>query len=625
MAARKQDVRKRVARPDAPDFRDRLFQPLVAEAPPLTLFPRVTPAVKNQEDTNACTGFSLSTVLEYLLIKSKREKAPLMSPYMLYSMARRYDEFPGSVEDEGSSLRGALKGWFKHGACRDDLWTTGVNMPNAPKSPSQDWWLDAVKRPLGAYYRIDCKVISDMHAALNEVGILYASAACHAGWDEGGKVKRPKARPRSFATPVWPIPPRRAAADDGGHAFAIVGYNEQGFLIQNSWGNDWGTWGYAVLAYDDWFENAMDCWAVQLGVATEEHNAISGSQSLRTDKKGAVTLSASDVLRDRELSPFIVNVGNNGKLSNSGVFRTQPDDLRAIVDVHLAAARQRWGLGNGPMDVCIYAHGGLVGEKEAAKTAAKWIPLLYDSRIFPVFIMWETDFLSTVIDRLSDAIADVPRTTGAGFWSRVERWWNRRLERTLARPGTQIWGEMKQNADAISAGGDSGAVMLYQHFKEHAAANPIRMHLVGHSAGSIVHSWIVKRLGDDGMAFESMSFLAPAVRVKTFDDLVRPRIADGTVKRYQQFHLSDQAEEKDPTCSPYRRSLLYLVSESFEGGTQTPILGMQKFFDPYKGNLQNIVEHVAPGPTSGSTTHGGFDDDAATQQQVIKFIKQAGG
>jgi hypothetical protein len=52
---------------------------------------------------------------------------------------------------------------------------------------------------------------------------------------------------------------------------------------------------------------------------------------------------------------------------------------------------------------------------------------------------------------------------------------------------------------------------------------------------------------------------------------------------------------------------------------------MQKFFDPYKGNLRNMTEHVAPGPTSESTTHGGFDDDAATQQQVIKFIKQAGG
>ena len=36
-------------------------------------------------------------------------------------MARRYDEFPGVAEDAGSSLRGALKGWFKHGACGEAL------------------------------------------------------------------------------------------------------------------------------------------------------------------------------------------------------------------------------------------------------------------------------------------------------------------------------------------------------------------------------------------------------------------------------------------------------------------------------------------------------------------------
>ena len=29
---------------------------------------------------------------------------------MIYSMARRYDEFPGSKRDDGSSVRGALKG-----------------------------------------------------------------------------------------------------------------------------------------------------------------------------------------------------------------------------------------------------------------------------------------------------------------------------------------------------------------------------------------------------------------------------------------------------------------------------------------------------------------------------------
>lgn len=35
-----------------------------------------------------------------------------------------------------------------------------------------------------------------------------------------------------------------------GHAITIVGYNDKGFIIKNSWGPDWGNNGYAVMSYD---------------------------------------------------------------------------------------------------------------------------------------------------------------------------------------------------------------------------------------------------------------------------------------------------------------------------------------------------------------------------------------
>jgi hypothetical protein len=50
-------------------------------------------------------------------------------------------------------------------------------------------------------------------------------------------------------------------ADDeplmGGHAALVVGYNARGWLIRNSWGEDWGDGGYAVMPYGyekHWFE-----------------------------------------------------------------------------------------------------------------------------------------------------------------------------------------------------------------------------------------------------------------------------------------------------------------------------------------------------------------------------------
>ncbi|MEO8152428.1 MAG: C1 family peptidase [Rhizobacter sp.] len=611
----------RVARPDPPDSRDRPFRPNVGKPPAPTFFPALGLTVKNQGDTLACTGFSLSLVVEHLLRSARRELKPAISPFMLYSMARRYDEFPGSVQDKGSSLRGALKGWFKHGACSEALFPA-IDMPPASKKLSDDWWFDAVKRPLGAYYRIDTQAITDMHSAINEVGIIYASVGCHPGWDEGLKQPVLKQRPTAIKG-VWEIPPPPSHGDFPGHAIAIVGYNERGFLIQNSWGPGWGSHGYAILSYDDWQRNAMDCWVAQLGVVTRDHTAISKAISLRTDASGRVALAASEVLRNREISPFIINMGNNGALSNSGVFRTQPDDVRSLVDVHLAQARKLWGLEDGVIDVCIYAHGGLVGEAKAAEIAAQWIPMLYDQKVFPIFLMWETDFFTVLLNTIEGALNDVPRSTGFSF----SAWWNQRLERLLARPGTRIWGEMKQNADALSAykpdaadDEQAGGVLLYRHFKHGVANKKIRMHFVGHSAGSIVASFMIDRLAQEGMRFESVSFMAPAVTVASFDQRVKPHLASGVLKRYQQFQLTDQAEQDDHSCGPYRRSLLYLVSESFEGGSTTPILGMQKFFDAYAKKLANTTLQLSPGPVSTSTSHGGFDDDPGTRAQIIRFI-----
>lgn len=616
----------RVARPDAMDPRDRPYRPPVGRAPPPFLFPEHGLTIKHQGETNACTGFGLSAVVEHLLRSAEREQGVDISPFMLYSMARRYDEYPGSVEDEGSSLRGALKGWFKHGACAARFFP-GLDMPAAADKPEDDWWFDAVKRPLGAYYRIEAKAITDMHIALVETGVLYVSAACHSGWDDGIEQPVRKTRPTSFMD-IWEIPVRPGGAAHAGHAFAIVGYNERGFLVQNSWGTDWGSHGYALLTYDDWLRNAMDCWVAQIGVVTRDHEAISRAITLRTDAAGKVALSANEVLRDREIAPFILNLGNNGMLSNSGVFRTRPDDLRALVDVHLVEARKRWKPKDGVVDVCVFAHGGLVGESAAARMAAQWIPLLYDQQVFPIFLMWETDFFSSLLYSLEDAMRSVPSGTASG--SGLARWWNERLERLVSRPGTRLWNEMKETAEGISrprpgASDDrqAGGVLLYEHFKTAAAQQQVRLHFVGHSAGSIVAAPMIDRLVARGLPFESVSFMAPAVSVDVFDRLLRPHLQSGQVRRYQQFHLSDRAEQDDTTCGPYRRSLLYLVSRSFEGGAVAPILGMQSFFDAYLAGrkLKNATVHVSPGSVSASTSHGGFDEDPGTREQVVRFIR----
>jgi len=349
---------------------------------------------------------------------------------------------------------------------------------------------------------------------------------------------------------------------------------------------------------------------------------------LRLDA-GKVKLASESSLRKREINPFIIDMANNGRLSNTGDFRTQESDIEALVTHHLGMARTAWGLGkNDPVDIAIYAHGGLTSEDNAGETAAKWIQALYEHKIFPIFLMWETDLWSTLKGRLEDVLEGQMRPTG-GLFDRVKDWWNERLEKLLAVPGTAIWSEMKQNADAISNTAESGGMKLYKACQQSpyfADLSKVRLHLAGHSAGSILHSYVVDRLGRKGWKFESVNFMAPAVRVDLFEETVIPAIKNGKVKRYNQFHLSEDMEQKDPTCKSilgYSRSLLYLVSQSLEQGRTTPILGMEKYFNDKIASkkLANVSTWAAPGRESKSTTHGGFDDDQVTMASMIALMK----
>ena len=113
------------ARPDTLDFRDRMFEPTLIEVQtewPLDEYRKMKVPILDQGTEGACTGFGLATVVHYLLRTRNYIPDPdEVSPRMLYDMARRYDEWPGE-RYSGSSARGAMKGWHKHGVCSRPHW-----------------------------------------------------------------------------------------------------------------------------------------------------------------------------------------------------------------------------------------------------------------------------------------------------------------------------------------------------------------------------------------------------------------------------------------------------------------------------------------------------------------------
>ncbi len=301
------------ARPDTLDFRDRMFEPTLIEVQterPLDEYRKMRVPILDQGTEGACTGFGLATVVHYLLrtrdvIRDDEE----VSPRMLYDMARRYDEWPGE-KYSGSSARGAMKGWHKHGVCSRPHWIYDLNREKQDNKLYAKRFDDALRRPLGAYFRVNHKDLIAMHAAITEVGILYATSQVHEGWQNVG----------SDGVINW----SPEAQIVGGHAFAIVAYDANGFWIQNSWADDWGKDGFAQVSYDDWLANGSDIWVARLGAPVVLRSRESVSRSVGVASQG----SRSYVFCD--LRPHIISLGNNGALKTDGTYGTSEEDVKEI-------------------------------------------------------------------------------------------------------------------------------------------------------------------------------------------------------------------------------------------------------------------------------------------------------
>lgn len=50
----------------------------------------------------------------------------------------------------------------------------------------------------------------------------------------------------------------------GGHCTMLVGYNEDGFIMRNSWGLVYGTNGYIKLPFEDFEKYCLECWTITL-------------------------------------------------------------------------------------------------------------------------------------------------------------------------------------------------------------------------------------------------------------------------------------------------------------------------------------------------------------------------
>src|SRR6266568_3756082 len=464
-------ARKFDARPDRIDFRDLPYRARLVSLPDkyptdnlitnwLPIY-RNDSMVLNQGQEGSCTGFGLAGVVNYLRWelanvlaeenKTKRVPPELISARMLYQNARLYDEWKGEDYD-GSSCRGAMKGFHKHA--------------------------------------------------------VYVSADVHDGWD------RVRDNRKSIEDAL--IGPPNKPDDVGGHAFAIVGYTADGFIVQNSWGPTWGYHGFAILPYEDWTRYGTDAWALALGAPMRvSFPAIKGkartkaqapsefrSPQMRTELSLDERLRARSMQRNRvandtsKVSPWvngeeakrIIFIGHNGSAERELVAAASGDDAVAMVirDSVAEAAKEF-------SHIVIYDHGGLNSRADGVDRTRVLGPWFEANGIMPIFVVWQTGFLESATDILKGAVEKlgVPVSADKGWLrSKIDEVKDRAFEVFARDAGVKaIWENMKYRAAGASSRG--GGLMAAAKELQAAIGGLSRsqrpeIHLMGHSAGAIM-------------------------------------------------------------------------------------------------------------------------------------------
>ena len=589
---------------DLMDLRDRFYRPSL-----IPLKRRIIPEaaelhIRNQKTDPACTGFALAAVIDqqcrHMFGPDEGIRA---SARMLFEMARLHDDLPD--EDlAGSTLRGALKGFFHNGVCRLTELTPDIQPPLSPR------WALSIERAqearnisLGAYFRLE-HVINDYHAAINEAGAIVASAKIFDGWRSPQEGR------------IGP-----ANRFQGRHAFAIVGYDEEGFLVQNSWGSRWGGYlglpGVALWPYEDWSENVEDAWVLRLAVSSPKAFDIKIARNMGKQRAPATAAASGTKPRRQDILGHYLHL-DDGALVTRGRYAQLPDTVAATAALLKAGGRDT----SSPpyKHLLIFTHGAMTDRYEVAARIKAWYKVFKASGIYPLHIMWETGFNSEVVDVVSDLLFKTKTRIGEG--AAAEKYTDERLEQ-LARPlGRKLWRDLGTTARmAFEPGSDGGDAIRAYLSSAAAEPNPMQLHFASVSGGVQLLGGLLEVVEELGLSLASASLMAPACSLDHYDNAIRPHVGR-TIATLNQYTLIERRERADK-LDIYGKSLLYLVSAALEAEPHTPLLGLERDLRPVDATLPEAHHLIYAGRDNGRSdarTHRGFDSDPRTMNDLLETI-----
>ncbi len=342
------------------------------------------------------------------------------------------------------------------------------------------------------------------------------------------------------------------------------------------------------------------------------------------------------------LRPHVVNL-SEGLFKESGKYSTTEADVDAIVREHIPKWSAALPAGE-PLRIALWAHGGLIGERDGLRIALKHVDWWKKNGVYPVYFVWETGLFDALRSILESVARKIPGLGARDLFDFTTDPLVQEGARALG--GVHVWGAMKTNAQLAS--GDKGGARYTAKRLHELVSNPaligqrpLEFHAVGHSAGSIFHSWFLPMAKEVKLPrFKTLQLLAPAITVADFDArLTREVGATGAVEKAVMYTMKKSFEEDDHCIRVYRKSLLYLIHHGLETKRRTPVLGLEISVraTPSVAALfglngapnaagrvvWSVTKNGGGNSSSASTTHGGFDDDVLTMNSVAANVLAA--
>jgi C1A family cysteine protease len=221
---------------DAPDSRDRIYEPAASKSLPKSIDLRpLCPPVYDQRPLQSCTANATAAAVQFE--RMKHGLKPDFTPSRLFIYYNERKQLGLQDKDSGAPLREAIKVLTSHGDCPEHHWPYEVEKVNV--EPTQPCYKEAVRYEEMSYERLE-QDLAHMRACLASGSPFVLSFTIYSGAET----------PEATKTNVMPLP-KAGEKSLGNHAVMAVGYDDAKacLLMRNSWGANWGMAGYFWLPY----------------------------------------------------------------------------------------------------------------------------------------------------------------------------------------------------------------------------------------------------------------------------------------------------------------------------------------------------------------------------------------